>query len=74
MKFMGAGILIVTHRRLFTLTETNKQINDKPNKWYRGDKPPLRFFAGRAEIFLGHINNSPYGGGKKWNTQCQKYA
>ena len=67
MKFMGAGILIAASRRLFTLTESNEQIDDKPDKRYRGDKPPLRFFAGRAEIFLGHIHDGPYGGGKKRN-------
>ena len=58
----------------FALAKSEYQINNEPDKRYRSDDPPLCLFAGGAKIFLGNIDDGPYGGNKKGDTEDQKYA
>ena len=59
-------------RHFFALAKPQDEIDKKSDKRNRCDQPPQRFFAGRAEIFLGHIHDGPDGRQKKRNAQPQE--
>ena len=47
--------------RVLAFAKPEEQIEYKPDKGHGGDQPPKRFFAGRFEIFLGHVDDGPDG-------------
>ncbi len=63
----GAGSELTGALGLLALAEPKYQIDDTSNKGHRSNEPPQCLLTGGAKILLGHINDGPYGGNKKWN-------